>query len=291
MAFNFWRHNGCNMNKNINVTTQTNMGKNSIPKKIHYVWMGNTEKGELETRCIESWKKYMPDYDIIEWNETNFDIEKNAYIQEAYKQKKWAFVSDAVRTYVLKEYGGIYFDTDVELFCKPDNIFEDANVVLGFDNRFLLSSAVMAAKHNHPIFEKLWNCYENSHFINAVEESTINTKLTLIVVDYTEKRRLVNGKYNIKDMKIMPRIYFSNSVVEGLDPVFAVHHFKGTWKTKTQLTFMQYLLLMLKFKLLRVMSVFIGNKLYLDINDTLWRKALYTTKENLKKGVRIYKSL
>ena len=124
-----------------------------IPKKIHYVWMGTAQKSELVLRCIESWKKYMPDYEIIEWNESNFDINQIEYTAKAYKDKKWAFVSDAVRTYALKTYGGVYFDTDVELFSGPNDIFDDAEAVLGFDNAFLLSTGVMATVPEHPIFQ------------------------------------------------------------------------------------------------------------------------------------------
>lgn len=262
-----------------------------IPKIIHYVWMGGAEKSELAIRCIESWKKYMPDYEIIEWNETNFDIDEFAYTKEAYRQKKWAFVSDAVRTYVLKEYGGVYFDTDVELFCEPQDIFAVGNVVLGYDNRFLLSTGVMATVPHHIIFEQLWNKYTTEHFVNSDEESTINTKLTFIVVDYLKKRRIVNGNYLLNDVKILSREYFSNSDVNDDNPIFAIHHFAGSWKTKTQLTFFQYIIFVVKFILLRVLSLVLGNKAYISINDALWRNALRKTHSNLKKEKKIYKVL
>ena len=111
------------MNREAKNTELENVVEDRIPKKIHYVWMGGALKNELALRCIESWKKYMPEYEIIEWNESNFDIDKFNYTHEAYDQKKWAFVSDAVRTYALQKYGGVYFDTDVELFCPPGDIF------------------------------------------------------------------------------------------------------------------------------------------------------------------------
>ena len=87
----------------------------SIPKIIHYCWFGGGPISPESRKCIESWKKYCPDYKIIEWNEQNFEISQNRYAQQAYEAKKYAFVSDYVRLAVLYRYGGIYLDTDVEL--------------------------------------------------------------------------------------------------------------------------------------------------------------------------------
>lgn len=86
-----------------------------IPKTIHYCWFGRGEKPKLAQKCIASWKKFCPDYEIIEWNEDNFDINMNGYTRMCYEQKKYAFLSDYVRLLVVAEYGGIYFDTDVEV--------------------------------------------------------------------------------------------------------------------------------------------------------------------------------
>lgn len=91
-----------------------------IPKRIHYCWFGRGEKPKLAERCIASWKKYCPDYEIIEWNEDNFDIAAYPYAAYCYRQKKWAFLSDFVRLVVVEAHGGLYFDTDVELVRKPD---------------------------------------------------------------------------------------------------------------------------------------------------------------------------
>lgn len=91
-----------------------------IPKKIHYCWFGRGEKPKLAKRCIDSWKKYCPNYEIIEWNEENFDVYQNGYTKMCYEQKRWAFLSDYVRLVIVHEHGGLYFDTDVELLKSPD---------------------------------------------------------------------------------------------------------------------------------------------------------------------------
>lgn len=103
-----------------------------IPKKIHYCWFGRGEKPDLAKKCIASWHKFCPDYEIIEWNEDNFDINKNAYTAMCYSQKKYAFLSDYVRLLVIAEYGGIYFDTDVELLKSPDELLEN-EAYFGFE--------------------------------------------------------------------------------------------------------------------------------------------------------------
>ena len=91
-----------------------------IPKVIHYCWFGRGEKPKLAQKCIASWKKFCPDYEIIEWNEDNFDVNRNGYTRMCYEQKKYAFLSDYARLLVVAEHGGVYFDTDVELLVSPD---------------------------------------------------------------------------------------------------------------------------------------------------------------------------
>lgn len=103
-----------------------------IPKKIHYCWFGRGQKPKLAEKCIASWKKYCPDYEIIEWNEDNFDINMNPYTKMCYEQKKFAFLSDYVRLWVVYNNGGIYFDTDVELIKKPDFLLEN-QAFFGFE--------------------------------------------------------------------------------------------------------------------------------------------------------------
>lgn len=103
-----------------------------IPKKIHYCWFGHNPLPPEAVRCIESWKKFLPDYEIIEWNEDNFDINEIRYTSDAYTAKKYAFVSDYVRFKVLYEQGGIYFDTDVEVISPLDDVI-DAGPFMGFE--------------------------------------------------------------------------------------------------------------------------------------------------------------
>lgn len=103
-----------------------------IPKIIHYCWFGRGPLPELAQKCIASWKKYLPDYEIKEWNEDNFDVNIIPYTAEAYQAKKYAFVSDYARFWILYQYGGIYFDTDVEVIRPMDDIISKGNF-MGFE--------------------------------------------------------------------------------------------------------------------------------------------------------------
>ncbi len=122
-----------------------------IPKIIHYCWFGRGQKSEKIKACIASWKKYLPDYEIVEWNEDNFDLSSNLYVKQAYDSKKWAFVSDYVRLYALYHFGGIYMDTDVEVLKSLDE-FLDAPSFTGFKTKDSPITAVLAQKKKIPLF-------------------------------------------------------------------------------------------------------------------------------------------
>lgn len=112
-----------------------------IPKVIHYCWFGRGEKPKLAQKCIASWKRFCPDYEIIEWNEDNFDVRMNGYTQMCYEQKKFAFLSDYVRLLVVAEHGGLYFDTDVELLKSPDRLLK-YEAFFGFETSEYVASGL-----------------------------------------------------------------------------------------------------------------------------------------------------
>ena len=112
-----------------------------IPKKIHYIWFGKGEKNERVQKCLESWHKYLPDYEIIEWNEDNFDINFNDFTKQAYDNKKWAYVSDVARFWILYNEGGIYMDTDVEVYKPLDEFLDKAyNLITSLVKAYFLFS-------------------------------------------------------------------------------------------------------------------------------------------------------
>ena len=131
-----------------------------ITKKIHYCWFGRGEKPKLAKKCIESWKKYCPDYEIIEWNEDNFDVDMNAYTRMCYEQKKYAFLSDYVRLVVVAEYGGIYFDADVEVVKCFDSLLSNC-AFFGFETRSYVNTGEgFGAEPHNPVVVQMLREYD-----------------------------------------------------------------------------------------------------------------------------------
>ena len=130
-----------------------------IPKKIHYCWFGRGEKPKKAQKCIASWKKYCPDYEIIEWNEDNFDIIQYPYAAYCLENKKYAFLSDFVRLVVINEHGGLYFDTDVELIRSPDGLLQ-YDAFYGFENaEFVNTGEGFGAEKGHLTVRKMLELY------------------------------------------------------------------------------------------------------------------------------------
>lgn len=131
-----------------------------IPKVIHYCWFGNNPKSRKIQKCIASWKKFCPDYQIIEWNESNFDVYQNAYLRWCYEHKKWAFLSDYARLIIIYEHGGIYFDTDVQLIQNPNKLLQ-YDAFLGFENnRFIATGLGFGATTHQEAIEAMIKIYE-----------------------------------------------------------------------------------------------------------------------------------
>ena len=136
-----------------------------IPKTIHYCWFGGNPKPELIQKCIASWKEVLPEYDIVEWNEQNFDISSNPFTKAAYQSKKWAFVSDLARLSIIYDYGGIYMDTDVELSSEPFSEYLSCNAFFYFSNlQYIATGLGFGAKAKDPLVKKLLESYKNIEF-------------------------------------------------------------------------------------------------------------------------------
>lgn len=155
-----------------------------IPKIIHYCWFGKNPLPDLAVKCINSWKKYFPDYKIQEWNEDNFDLDSCEYCREAYKGKKWAFVSDYARFKILYEYGGIYFDTDVEVIRNMDDIISKG-AFIGRERiagSFPVNAGLgIAAEKNMPILKEIIDDYERSKFVQSEKMETVVERVTRIL--------------------------------------------------------------------------------------------------------------
>ena len=214
-----------------------------IPKKIHYCWFGGKELPKLAKKCIESWKKYCPDYEIIEWNENNFDINMNTYVKEAYENKKWAFVTDYVRLYALYNYGGIYMDTDVEVVRNLDEFLENESF-FGFEDSNHVSTGIMASKKNNQLIKEISNHYDTRNFIMKDGKLDMTTNV-IIITEILSKKGLKknNKKQTIEGLTIYPSEFFcpldcNSKKLRKTRNTHAIHWFSGSWldlKTKLKM--------------------------------------------------------
>ena len=219
-----------------------------IPKIIHYCWFGRNPLPDDAIKCIESWKKYCPDYKIIQWNEDNYDINKNKYMADAYKEKKWAFVSDYARLDVVNQFGGVYMDTDVELIKSLDEFLEK-KMFCGWEERdkyYILKNPQYensvnfglgyGSERNNPILVDILKLYEHISFYN--DDGSLN----LMACPHYQTE--VMKKYGLDDSvrsyqeipyaTIYPEDFFSpKSITTGeinlTNNTVSVHHFSMSW--------------------------------------------------------------
>ena len=138
-----------------------------IPKIIHYCWFGRGQMPELALKCIESWKKYLPDYELRLWNEENFDIDSVPYVKEAYEARKFAFVTDYVRLWALEREGGVYMDVDFEVYKSFDDLMEQHSAFAGYEGskKNPVMMGVLAAAPHHPWIQGMMATYADRRFV------------------------------------------------------------------------------------------------------------------------------
>ena len=223
-----------------------------IPKIIHYCWFGRGAMPELAFKCIESWKKYLPDYEIKEWNEDNFDVNAIPYTREAYEAKKYAFVSDYARFWILYNYGGLYFDTDVEVIKSMSHIIEKG-AFMGFENNEPSTTGVapglgLGVEAMHPLYKEIKEYYEKEHFIKEDGSKNLNTvvsRVTGILVD--NGLQVDNSFQTINGINIFPYEYFcpirvSDGKLNLTDNTVTIHHYAASWVSPTHLFLRKVLL-------------------------------------------------
>lgn len=198
-----------------------------IPKIIHYVWVGRNPKSKLIQECIATWKKKLPNYQIIEWNEDNFDIHENSYIEQAYTAKKWAFVSDYIRAKAIYTQGGIYLDTDVRVLDRLDPLLND-KAFIGFENNEYLSAAIFGAEKGHPLMKDILDYYDQKNF-------TFDSNNQLAGVNSLSVTEIVTKNYGLKlgnfDQNLSQGLHVYNDGVlcNPSSSSKTIHLFTGTW--------------------------------------------------------------
>lgn len=214
---------------------------NKIPKKIHYCWFGRNEKPEIIEQCINTWKKILLDYEIIEWNEDNFNIECNEFVRQAYESKKYAFVSDYARLYALYNYGGIYLDTDVEVLKSLD-IFLEETSFWGYEEKNRIATSTFGCQKGNKLILEFMQYYEKSKFILDDGSYNMITNVDILTNLLKEKGFSLNGKFERinNQITIYPQSYFSpydyiNCIDKRNENSYAIHHFYKSWLPKNKM--------------------------------------------------------
>ena len=207
-----------------------------IPKVIHYCWFGGNPLPEDVKKNIASWKKYCPDYEIQEWNESNFDVNENTYCHEAYEAKKWAFISDYARLKILYDHGGIYMDTDVEV-CRPLDDLLKYNAFSGFESGNRIQTGTFGSAKGARWIGDLLSYYADKHFKKA--DGSLDQTTNVVTIT-----RMTKEKYDIRlddsfqvfgdNNALFPFEYLcAKDLMDGkikkTQNTYTIHHFAGSW--------------------------------------------------------------
>jgi mannosyltransferase OCH1-like enzyme len=199
-----------------------------IPKLIHYSWFGSNEKSDLNIKCIESWKKYLPDFGIKEWNETNFPVNDYLFSKEAYSQGKYAFVADVARFYALQKEGGIYFDTDMEVL-KPIHHLLKNTAFVGFESKDWVGVAATGSIPNGDFVSLILDFYKDLPFSMIPQPQIVTTLLRKIGFDINGEPQTAEDFLTIySEDYFFPYSYYTRETLFTPNSV-CLHHYEGSW--------------------------------------------------------------
>ncbi len=246
-----------------------------IPKILHYCWFGGKPEPEYVKKCIASWKRFMPEYKIIRWDENNYDTNKCKYMADAYKEKKWAFVSDYARLDVIYQFGGIYLDTDVEVLKSFNSLLKE-NMFCGFESRdpigykknlpieFSVNLGLgYGAEKGHPLLMEMMDLYKNLNFYNQDGSLNLIACPRYQTMILTKHGLVANNKtQRLKNVIVYSPEYFcpqsnvTDKMLYPLDKSYSIHHFSVTWASQKDLEAKKW-----KNKLCRFIPYWIASKI------------------------------
>ena len=213
----------------------------SIPKIIHYCWFGRNPKPQLAEKCIRSWQKFCPDYEILEWNEDNFDVSTAPkYVRQAYECKRWAFVSDYVRLRALTEMGGIYMDTDVEV-VKSLEPYRKHQAFAGFEHLERVQTGLLACEKGFPLFQEFLAYYDTASFLQPDGTPDVTTNVEVLTSLCRKYGLQFNDKFQVvQGLAIYPRevfcpVDFDTEKLHRTRKTVTIHWFSGSWHTEEEL--------------------------------------------------------
>lgn len=217
----------------------------SIPKILHYCWFGGKPKPPLAEKCIRSWKKFCPDFEIQEWNESNFDLEQvPAYVRQAYEAGRWAFVSDYVRLRALTEVGGVYLDTDVEIVRSLDPFLKH-EAFAGFEHLERVQTGVLACRKGFPLFQEFLAYYDTAVFRRPDGSMDTTTNVEILTGICRKKGLVFNDTFQVVDgLAVYPRevfcpVDYDTMKLKKTRKTVTIHWFSGSWQTQEDLRILE----------------------------------------------------
>lgn len=217
----------------------------SIPKILHYCWFGGKPKPPLAEKCIRSWRKFCPDFEIREWNESNFDLEQvPAYVRQAYEAGRWAFVTDYVRLRALTEVGGVYLDTDVEIVRSLDPFLKH-EAFAGFEHLERVQTGVLACRKGFPLFQEFLAYYDTAVFRRPDGSMDTTTNVEILTGICRKKGLVFNDTFQVVDgLAVYPRevfcpVDYDTMKLKKTRKTVTIHWFSGSWQTQEDLRILE----------------------------------------------------
>ncbi len=196
-----------------------------IPKILHYIWFGKGPKPQQVLDCIDSWKKHLSHYELMEWNETNAPVE-HPFVKYCLEQKQWAYASDYVRLWALYNYGGVYLDTDMEVVKDFSRLFENREFAIAYENEKLINAAIMGCVAYHPMSKKMLSVYDSLILVEPIPN--LLTKVFAQQRDCMRNKKVFIGSPE----QFYPLAYHSKEFIS--NEFYTIHHWQASWKSTFQ---------------------------------------------------------